>query len=456
MTTLGLSMIVRDAARDLPRCLDSVRSIVDEMVIADTGSRDASREVARSFGARTMDISWNDDFAEARNQCLAAMRSDWVLVLDADEMLDENDGTRVRGLLNAGGPAGYQVTIRNFVLTLQDRVWDKAALPNDTRLAAGRRYPAYVDHHNVRLFRNEPAIRFRGRVHESVGPVIAEQKRAIGAANFPIYHFGLAAAGEERAAKNRYYRELGRQKLREMPRDAQAHLELGLVEMDNFGDVAEALRLFREACRLNPRFGAAWFFQGVARIRQNDFSGALDCLRQAEEQGHRTALVAETRGDALYNGGAYRDAATAYQTALRRDPGNPWLTSKLGLALVRCGEALPGLRHLLVASEQRPEAPELYDRKVFALLALDRCGEAASAMEEKLAKVAAPSANDFLRTASLWSKSGEWRRAASVVEEGLRRFPEDKSLLSARLELSFHVSQPNEGEAVSRPAPSTR
>ena len=74
--------------------------------------------------------------------------------------------------MQAPDVAGYQVSIRNYVLSLEDRVWDRPAQPNDFRLPAAQGYPAYVDHQNVRLFRRDPRLIFVGRVHESVGPSI--------------------------------------------------------------------------------------------------------------------------------------------------------------------------------------------------------------------------------------------------------------------------------------------
>src|SRR5579863_2315074 len=230
MTTLGISMIVRDAAKLLPDALASVCELAADICIADTGSRDDTIAVARQFGARVISIPWNNDFAAARNLALAELHTDWVLSLDADERLDSGATKLLATLLQNSADAGYQVTIRNYVLSLQDRVWDRAAKPNDQLLPSAGAYPAYVEHENVRLFRRDPSIYFVGRVHESVGSTILESGRTLGAATFFIHHFGLAMDEETRARKNRFYRELGREKIREMPKNAQAHLELGLVE----------------------------------------------------------------------------------------------------------------------------------------------------------------------------------------------------------------------------------
>jgi tetratricopeptide (TPR) repeat protein len=439
MTTVGLSMIVRDAGEWLRSCVESARPVVSEIIVADTGSKDKTVEIARSLGARVIAIPWRNDFAEARNLALSQMTTDWVLSLDADEILDKTAIAAIPNLLEKTYAAGFQVRIRNYVLSLNDRIWDRPALPNDSSLPAAKKYPAYVEHENVRFFRRSPDVHFVGRVHESVGPRFLELGKRIETAPFFIHHFGLAADAETRERKNRLYRELGREKVRERPRDAQAHLELGLVEMDNFGNLDEALRLFQRACQLNPRFGVAWFFEGVVLLRKGSYTEALKSLSQAERQGHRTALVAESQGDAHYNSGAFSAAAKSYEIALQREPESPQLVSKAGLAQIRTGDVEVGLRKLQRAIEMRPVAAELHDRLVLALVALDRIPDAAAAAEAKLGAIACPQAGDFLRAASLWSKAGDPARAAAMLQVGIQLNPPNKELQRALDELAQSI-----------------
>jgi glycosyltransferase involved in cell wall biosynthesis len=86
---LSLAMIVRNEARCLARCLRSVRDIVQEIVVADTGSTDDTVRIAREFRAKVATYAWNDDFSAARNFALEQVAGDWVLVLDADEYASE-------------------------------------------------------------------------------------------------------------------------------------------------------------------------------------------------------------------------------------------------------------------------------------------------------------------------------------------------------------------------------
>lgn len=84
---LSLAMIVRNEARCLERCLRSCKDVVGEIVLVDTGSTDATLQIAAKFDARVFTFPWADDFSEARNYALDKATSKWILVLDADEEL---------------------------------------------------------------------------------------------------------------------------------------------------------------------------------------------------------------------------------------------------------------------------------------------------------------------------------------------------------------------------------
>jgi glycosyltransferase involved in cell wall biosynthesis len=436
MPKLALSMIVRDAAATLDGCLRSVKGVVDEIVIADTGSSDSTLEIARAYDARIIQISWENDFASARNQALAKVSADWILSLDADERLDPESARVIPALLGKAAVAGYLVTIRNYVMSLEDRIWDRPATPNTSQWADVQLFPAYVEHENVRLFRCESRIRFVGRVHESVGPSVENAGLGLGQASFLIHHFGLAADRETRARKNQFYRELGLQKIVEMPDNPQAHLEIGMVELDNFGNIPDALRHFSRACQLNPKLGVAWFFAGLAHFKLGEHREALRCLKRAQKQGHLTSFVAETIGDAHYNLGEFPQSVRAYKQAIESARDSLLVQSKLGLAIVRSGGVENGLVKMREAVRMQPQQPELHDRLILSFVWLGRIGEAASAAEDKLRSVRLPRPGDFLRAATLWANLGEWKRCAAVLHVGSVIYPSNEVLKQALVELS--------------------
>src|SRR5690606_23174577 len=95
--------------------LESVRMMVDEIIIADTGSTDRTKEIAQSFGARIYDYTWNDSFADARNFALEQSASDWRLVLDADEYIVNDARQLIRSFIAGKRAIGRLKIVNKFV-----------------------------------------------------------------------------------------------------------------------------------------------------------------------------------------------------------------------------------------------------------------------------------------------------------------------------------------------------
>lgn len=168
MATISASLIVKNEERFLAACLASLQGQVDEIVVADTGSTDHTVEIARLGGARLLHVPWTGDFAAARNRCLEACKSDWILYIDADECLRLDPGVQLRPLLDRPDWAGATVMFR----------------PKTG-------YTRYWEH---RLFRRHPDIRFEGKIHEShrasVSAFAAARGLGIGQLDVRIDHFG--------------------------------------------------------------------------------------------------------------------------------------------------------------------------------------------------------------------------------------------------------------------------
>ena len=104
MVTISLCMIARNEEETLKRCVDSVKDIVDEIVIVDTGSTDGTKEIAASLTDRVYDFKWIDDFSAARNFSFSKATMDYILILDADDYLKEEDRERFRRLKETLSP----------------------------------------------------------------------------------------------------------------------------------------------------------------------------------------------------------------------------------------------------------------------------------------------------------------------------------------------------------------
>jgi glycosyltransferase involved in cell wall biosynthesis len=179
MPTLSLIMIVRDEEALLPDCLASVRGVVDEMIVVDTGSRDGTRRVAEQAGARVVDFPWCDDFAAARNESLRRAGGQWVLVLDADERLGPGSGKALRAALS-------KARFDCGMLRLHDasRVDAKAV-----DVIAGRERQAEVQL-VPRLLRRTDGIAYVDPIHENVLPWLRRRGMKVAGVDVDVVHLG--------------------------------------------------------------------------------------------------------------------------------------------------------------------------------------------------------------------------------------------------------------------------
>lgn len=433
MPTVGLSMIVKNAADTIRPCLASARQIVNQIVVGDTGCTDTTCEIAREFGATIISFPWEDNFAKARNAALARITTDWVLVLDADEELDRDAEQHIPALLNATDVGGYITPIRNYMLTKFARGWDRVGLPNDYRHERARNAPSYVAHENCRLFRRHSEIYFTGLIHELVEPQIRKLGLKLPTANFFIHHFGHLADQEARRKKRVFYRDLLRAKTEEKPDDPVAWTQLGLHEFECFDQPEEALRCFERALNLQPNAPETWLFTGMVFLKLERYQDALNALERDQRKGSSTALREDLRGDALYGVGRYKDARSAYRRALKLSGDNPLVESKLGYTEVKLGQKNTGLAKLRDAAKVAPEVHAIHDRLMKACIMAGRLEEAAEVAEQFTRVMGHPKL--FLRAASIRYQLKQWNEAEETLSRGLQLFPESAELREARADV---------------------
>jgi GT2 family glycosyltransferase/Tfp pilus assembly protein PilF len=217
---VSLCMIVRNEEHHLPDCLRSVEDLFDEIVVADTGSTDRTREIAREFGARVFDFPWPDSFGAARNESLRHASGKWILWLDADDRLDPENRQKLKELL-----AG-----------LGDEL-DAHALKVRSVLDANRSAFRLLD--QVRLFRNLPEVRWDYRIHEQILPAVNRAGGNVRWADVVIDHVGYQDAGARRGKLERNLRLLELDHA-ERPEDAFTLFNLGWTLLD-LGRGEEAL-----------------------------------------------------------------------------------------------------------------------------------------------------------------------------------------------------------------------
>lgn len=98
MVTISLCMIVKNEEKILKRCLDSIKGLMDEIIIVDTGSTDRTREIAQEYSKKVYDFEWVYDFSAARNFAFSQASCDYIYSADADEVVDEENYEKFRQL----------------------------------------------------------------------------------------------------------------------------------------------------------------------------------------------------------------------------------------------------------------------------------------------------------------------------------------------------------------------
>ncbi|WP_416293446.1 glycosyltransferase [Paenibacillus illinoisensis] len=233
-------MIVKDEEDGLRRCLESVRGIVDEIIIVDTGSADDTLRIAALYGAKIIRAEWNGDFAAARNQSLTAATQPWILVLDADEVWGQTEQmkTELTQLLS-GSPDhvwGYWIKVTSLLgPSGEERVTDAVC----------------------RLFRNDRQITFKGRIHEEVASsILAFAPEGLVHSELEVLHYGYLEEVIVRKNKTERNMRLIRSALNEGA-DEQPELLYALAaEWFQQGVYDEALRLLEPLlARLGPSCG---------------------------------------------------------------------------------------------------------------------------------------------------------------------------------------------------------
>jgi tetratricopeptide (TPR) repeat protein len=237
LTVLSATLIVRDEAAVLPRCLTSLRGLADETIVVDTGSSDDTARIAVEFGARVVHHEWHHDFSEARNLALSHARGQWILYIDADECAGAVDGpTLAQSLANA----------RAIAATVQFRVKS-----------------GFTRYREPRLFRNDPRIRFRNVIHETVMPdvdaLVRNGEGVVIASQLAIDHFGYDG---DQTPKHRRNVPLLRVRLAGDPDHVYSWNHLGQA-LDGLGETAGALE--------------AWW-RAIAVVRTSGVRSPLDAL----------------------------------------------------------------------------------------------------------------------------------------------------------------------------------
>ena len=366
LVNLSLCMIVKNEELSLPQCLESVKDVVEEMVILDTGSTDNTIKVAQDFGAKVESFSWCDDFAAARNQALSYVEGEWVLVLDADEVLT-----------------------REIIPSIQQAIANPHHLViNLVRQEVGASQSPYSL--ISRLFRRHPEIKFTRPYHAIIDDSVSKlqeketQWQVVNLPSVGILHYGYqpgTIAAKDKASRAQKSME---RYLATNPNDPYVCSKLGALYV-NIGRLEEGLRLLERGLqnsdgneapllfelnyhlgnvytrRQNPNQAAIHYQQALQQPilpqlklgAYNNLGGLLKAVGQlpmAKKAFDQALKIDPNFAIAYYNlgmtlkaMGLFTEAIAAYQKAITLIPDYPWAYQNLGVTLLKIGKVTESL-----------------------------------------------------------------------------------------------------------------
>jgi glycosyltransferase involved in cell wall biosynthesis/Tfp pilus assembly protein PilF len=354
---LTLCMIAGNEEERLPRCLESVQGLVDEIVVVDTGSTDRTVEIAKSFGAKLGYFEWCDDWSAARNESIKLATGDWILWLDPDDILPVEMHSKIRAAMarGKGGQAAY-------FFVLDDQGYEPVTCLQ------------------LRLFPNVPGVEFSQPVHEQLTPSLAKLGIPCEPTDIRVVHTGYTTPEVVRAKQEKYHGIMEKW-LETHPADyivrshvAQTCYVWGRLDesIEHYGRIIED-----SACNKDHNLiieTTARLFLGRCLMRKGENRAALSQLKQAHALDDQYAMTNLTLGECYLRLGEHTsalrslDQAEAYEGQVTFSAVDP-VALRYSIRFAR-GQALEALGRLEEAAIAFEAASEIDPKRTGALGAL--------------------------------------------------------------------------------------
>ncbi|MGV8056603.1 MAG: glycosyltransferase [Smithellaceae bacterium] len=377
--TVSLCMITKNEQEYLAQCLKSVKNLVQEIIIVDTGSEDNTITIAESFGAKIYHHPWENDFSLHRNQSITYATGEWILIMDADEVISTKDHSSILSLLTAENADGFIFTLRNYENSL-----DLANIninPND--YAEGKDYPGYIACDLIRLFRKNQQICFSGKVHEAVTESFLKTGKKAVHSGIPLHHYGKVRLDRIKT-KQIFYQQLGEKRLEDNFNDpiafqglAEQYLDLGKNE-EARTLLEKGLSLFPDYLELQFNLGLAFDRLGMQQEAKKEYSLVIDKQSQHFGAAHNLAQV-------FFNENNYEKCADILERSILKGLRHPAAFLLLGRAWGELKDYEKAILNIDLALQINPGYPNAYYLKAVFLLKIQHYDAAVEALGREIA-----------------------------------------------------------------------
>jgi glycosyltransferase involved in cell wall biosynthesis len=265
--TISVCMIAKNEEKNIKNSLECARKFADEIIVVDTGSEDATPEIARSMGAKVYFFPWRDDFSAARNESLKYATCDWILWLDADDVIDDVNIERIKELKKILPSEKNEAYL--FLI--------------ESKIADGGEDPWYW--YQLRMFPNHKDIKFEGRIHEQVVFSLLRLGIKEKVANIKIVHTGYNDKGKIVEKIQRNLRLLEEEEKKENSFWVKRYLAFTYAKL---GRIDDAIKKVDEALEIVPKNSPIWVYDlhmiayDIKRLKGN-WDEVMRHLEEAEK-----------------------------------------------------------------------------------------------------------------------------------------------------------------------------
>lgn len=317
--SITLCMIAKNEEANIANAIKSVKDLVNEIVVVDTGSTDNTKSVVHDLGGRLYDYAWCDDFASARNESLKYARCAWILVLDADEVIAKRDHQEIRKAIHEERYDAICFYQRNYFEDPTAENW----CANETDYEEGKGFGGYSDVPVFRLFRNCDDIFFEGIVHEVIDERLAVKRKHY--TDIPIHHY--------------------RQDLHD--KNAQGKRE-------------KYLELLVKAYEKDPYDAKTCFLLGRQLYDFEQYPAAVAYLERAVQLGTQSEIVHSNLSNAYVACGMHKEAIAVLEKLIQFNPRYTEAYAALGVSYYEVGVVDKAINSLVKAISLKPSAMKYY------------------------------------------------------------------------------------------------
>ncbi|WP_102028708.1 tetratricopeptide repeat-containing glycosyltransferase family 2 protein [Salirhabdus sp. Marseille-P4669] len=293
---ISLCMIVKNEENVIDRCLKSVSHLVDEIIVVDTGSTDNTKEIVSKYTNNLYDYTWKDDFSDARNYAASKAKADWILVLDADEYVEEENFRSFIEQLKADGNQydTYYAKIINFTGSIGESL---------------------VQNYHDRIYRNNGEIIYYRSIHEqfkNINDTPIRNKKS----NLIVFHSGYLNKTMDEKNKIERNHELIDKEMEKGSNQGFDFFNFG-NEYYSLGEIEKALDAYLEAYKRKIGLEYSWVPTTLVQIilclvhlkRYND---ALNVIRDAEQIYETAPEFPYLKGEVYFLRGQFEDAKQVF------------------------------------------------------------------------------------------------------------------------------------------------